>query len=232
VTVRRFSSEADWIAAALGEFRAAAAAALSEGKDSLSLCLAGGRSPEVVYRAMASESLSGLRVDLWLGDERAVPLGGEASNFGMIERSFSACAWEKPPRLHPWLLPPESGLSDPVLLDRAAREYAAALESALGPRPSFDLALLGLGADGHTMSLFPGSPALEAGEALAVAARAPVAPFDRLTLTLAALVGARRIAFLARGNDKAEAVALLESEDTSIPASRLAAERTVALYLA
>jgi 6-phosphogluconolactonase/glucosamine-6-phosphate isomerase/deaminase len=69
------------------------------------------------------------------------------------------------------------------------------------------------------------------GEAeLAARARAPVPPFDRLTLTLAALESSRRIVFLARGRDKAEAVRLLESEDPSIPASRLALPRTALLY--
>ncbi len=90
--------------------------------------------------------------------------------------------------------------SPPVAAEEYQREIAAAL--ARGP---FDLVLLGLGADGHTASLFPGWVALPG--ALAAAVEAPVEPRRRVTLTAAALRRCRRLLFLVAGRDKAVAVA-------------------------
>jgi 6-phosphogluconolactonase len=231
VTVLRFGSEAPWIEAALDELRRASDSALAAGRPSISLCLAGGATPKCVYRAMASMPLEGIAVDLWLGDERAVDPDDEASNGRMIEEAFSDCAWERAPRLHRWPIAIVHGRVDRSSLDEAGRGYAAELEAAMGPRPAFDLALLGLGADGHTMSLFPGSAALDEGSALAAVSTSPQPPIDRLTLTFAALRYARRVVFLAKGRDKAKAISLLEEGDPSIPASRLATPRALALYL-
>ena len=116
MVVRRFGIEAEWIAAAVDELRAAVAAATVQrmaadnagsatgaaGQGPPSLCLAGGLTPEVVYRAMAALPLVGLAVDLWLGDERVVPAGDGARNALMAARAFAACAWDPPPRLRPW----------------------------------------------------------------------------------------------------------------------------------
>ena len=97
-----------------------------------------------------------------------------------------------------------------------------------------DLALLGLGPDGHTASLFPGSPALEEREALAVSAPAGLAPWvDRVTMTVPMLSAARTVVFLVVGADKAEAArrAFLEEPSPATPASlvRSAEGRTFAV---
>jgi 6-phosphogluconolactonase len=226
MTVATFEGEDEWIDAALGEFRDVAGAALSSGGSSLALCLAGGRTPESVYRAMAALPLEGLAVDLWLGDERVVREGDPARNGLMVARAFSRCAWRPAPRLRAWPIAKAGGPAP-----SAAMEYADALAAALGPEPAFDLAFLGLGADGHTASLFPGSPALEERGSLAATSRAPVAPCDRVTLTLAALSAARRRVFLVRGRDKIDAIQRLEREDPSMPASALAGPGAIALYL-
>jgi 6-phosphogluconolactonase len=230
MVVRRFEDEASWVAAALDEFRAAAGDARAEGRSSLSLCLAGGSTPEVVYRAMAAMPLEGLAVDLWLGDERAVAPDDSARNGMMIGRAFADCVWTPAPALHLWpaLVP------SPAALARAAAEYEGELARSLGPEPAFDLALLGIGADGHTASLFPFSPLLNASfpsSTLAAPARSPVPPFDRLTLTLNALSGARRIAFLVRGEEKSDAVARIVRGDPDAPVSRLAGEGRTVLSL-
>ncbi len=88
---------------------------------------------------------------------------------------------------------------------------AAAYESVLGnyfsrPWPRFDLVLLGIGADGHTASLFPGSPVLAERERWVVAAQAPADPPRRLTLTFPVLNQAAQVHFLVAGAEKAEAV--------------------------
>jgi 6-phosphogluconolactonase len=222
MVIRRLGSEAEWIGAAVAELGEAVGRALAEGRRALALCLAGGATPEPVYRAMAALPLRGFEVDLWLGDERAVPEDDPARNGLMVARAFADCEWQPAPRLRPW--PPTGGGAG---LAAAAREYAAELVDSLGPAPAFDLAILGLGADGHAASLFPGSAALSEGELLAVATRAPVAPLDRLTLTYRALGASRSILFLVRGPGKLEALGRLEAADPALPATRLASRALV-----
>jgi 6-phosphogluconolactonase len=230
--VSTFSSELSWIEAALDELRAAAETARAEGRASLALCLAGGLTPERVYRSMAALPLGGSAAELWLGDERVVPAGDAARNGAMAARAFAGCAWDPLPRLRLW---PDAETEGEA--PAAAARYEAELLEALGNAPSFDLALMGLGADGHTASLFPGSPLLkEASDStgrtrLTAVARSPVPPFGRMTLTLGALKSARRRVFLVRGADKLPALRKLEAEDSSIPASLLAGPGALVLYL-
>lgn len=230
--VDAFSSEGAWIEAAIGELRDSASLARSEGRAALSLCLAGGLTPEPVYRAMAALPLDGPAVELWLGDERIVPADDPARNGVMAARAFSACAWDPSPRLRLW---PDAATEAAAL--SASDRYEAELRASLGSRPCFDLAFLGLGADGHTASLFPGSALLlddpHADEAprLSALARSPIAPFGRMTLTLDALRRARRRIFLVKGRDKLAALRRLADEDAGIPAARLAGPGALVLYL-
>jgi len=113
--------------------------------------------------------------------------------------------------------PPEDG----------ARRYAEVLRHVLGDAQSFDVTLLGMGVDGHTASLFPGSVALTASEDV-VAVQAPegVEPRHRITLTLAALSASRRVYFLVAGREKAHALGqVLRSStgDDVLPAARVSA---------
>jgi 6-phosphogluconolactonase len=107
----------------------------------------------------------------------------------------------------------------------AALAYRREMEEFFcGPVPRFDLVLLGLGHDGHTASLFPGSDALQATSDMAVAveARYEGRPAQRVTLTLPAINAARQALFLVSGEDKAEIVAqVLGSRRGSLPAERV-----------
>lgn len=181
--------------------------------------LAGGSTPRRAYELAAGLAPDWSRVDVWLGDERCVPPGDERSNLRLIQESLVAHL-ERRPSMHPV----------PTQLEpaAAATAYAASLRGT-----TLDLALLGIGPDGHTASLFPNAPSLGAAE-LAVAAEAGLEPFvDRVTLTIPTLSAAHVVAFLVSGAEKAGAAqrAFAEPPSPATPASlvRSAAGRTVAI---
>lgn len=173
------------------------------------LVLAGGATPRGLYEQLAAASggegiddasLDWSRVELFFGDERVVPPDDPASNYRMVRESLLDRLVRAPAQVHriEGELPPAA----------AAARYARRVGIALGSRiPRFDLVLLGLGTDGHTASLFPGSPALDERARPFVPARAPVAPHDRVTVTLPALRAAGEILFLVGGVAKATALA-------------------------
>jgi len=120
--------------------------------------------------------------------------------------------------------------------DRAAREYERDLREKFrigsGARPRFDLVWLGLGPDGHTASLFPGTAALDERVRLVVANAVPKMQTVRLTLTLPVLNAARRVAFLVEGDDKAGILArVLEGPAGSFPAQRIQPEDGEVVWL-
>jgi 6-phosphogluconolactonase len=167
------------------------------------LALAGGSTPRRCYELLAEEARAGRasleRWDVFLGDERVVPPGDAASNGRLLRETLVESGALPAERLH---LPFTAWDADEPLeaaAERAAARYALAVPDAL------DAMLLGLGADGHTASLFPGSPALEDRLHNVAVARAPVEPALRLTLTPLALAAARHVAVLATGPEKAEA---------------------------
>lgn len=155
------------------------------------LALAGGSTPAAAYRALAAIALPWGAVHLWYGDERCVPPDHPDSNHRMATAALlpaaAAATWHR-----------VRG-EDPDRLSAAA-DYAAALPAAL------DGMLLGVGPDGHTASLFPGSPALEAqGRAAVVFGDKP--PPWRISLTPPVFYAARRLLVLATGREKAAGVA-------------------------
>jgi 6-phosphogluconolactonase len=91
-------------------------------------------------------------------------------------------------------------------LDAAAADYSRLLEHECGAPPRLDLVLLGLGTDGHTASLFPGTTALDVTDSWATRGRAPEPPLDRLTLTLPVINAAAHVAFLVTGKTKTDAL--------------------------
>jgi 6-phosphogluconolactonase len=107
--------------------------------------------------------------------------------------------------------------------DAAASEYDFEIRRAMEHRtPAFDLTLLGMGPEGHTASLFPGSPALEERQRLAVHVQVPASPPDRVTMTPPSLASTRQILFLVTGADKADAVAAVFQANSDLPAAVVA----------
>jgi 6-phosphogluconolactonase len=166
------------------------------------LALAGGSTPEKTYAVLAADPgrLDWSKALLFLGDERMVPPDDPRSNFGLAKRTLL----DRVP----------AATAFPVPTDRpdAAAAYAAVLSAAFGvpvdgPPPRFDLILLGLGDDGHTASLFPGKPALDATAWTAASPPGDLPPpVDRVTLTFPVLNAAREVLFLVTGGKKADVV--------------------------
>jgi len=183
------------------------------------LALAGGATPRRTYELLGPLVGDWDGIQLWFGDERAVPPEDPRSNYRMVRESLLSGARIPPEQVHRIRgeLPPAE----------AAEAYAAELRrhvaSGADGIPVLDVALLGLGEDGHTASLFPGDPLIEARGLLCRAVRAPVPPRDRVTLTLDVLCAARCVLLLAIGAGKARAVrAVLCGPDPRVPASLLA----------
>jgi 6-phosphogluconolactonase len=166
----------------------------------VSVALAGGSTPRRCYELLAlaarQQRASLAAWDVYLGDERVVPPDDAGSNGRMLRETLVDSGALPAERLHrvieAW---------DPA----EAPETAASRYAALLP-PAFDVLLLGLGTDGHTASLFPGSPALDERDLAVVVVQAPVAPRLRVTLTPPVLAAARHVAVLTSGAEKAPAV--------------------------
>jgi 6-phosphogluconolactonase len=243
-----FESEAAWIAASVEEVEGLVDEALAErrigmriGRPRLRLCLAGGSTPEPIYRALARRPFSGAELELWPGDERQVASDNPARNGRMIELAFKGAAWRFPPRLRLWpgqpgflAAPAPDGEFTPdeqfAAAERLCAEHEATLRFEMGDDPVFDLALLGLGPDGHTASLFPGQAILAEKKRLCAASFAPVEPLIRMSFTYPLLSRTRKIRFLVRGADKERIVRRLAADDPALPAARIEAADQAILY--
>ncbi len=170
--------------------------------------LPGGSVAERLFPSLARLDLPWRQVHAFFGDERAVPPDHPDSNVGLARRLWLDAV---PAVVHPM---PTGGD-----LEVAAAAYATDLRATLGDPPRLDLALLGMGPDGHVCSLFPGRPL--PGGLVAVVRDSPKPPPVRLTLTMAALAGARAIWVVAFGASKAAAVRDAVAErDSALPVAR------------
>lgn len=186
---------ADAVALAIGAAERIARVLGDAPGERVSLGLAGGSTPAATYRQLRDIPTRWDRVDAWLADERWVPHNHSDSNGQMaagllldhVDVRFHR------PRWAPWLEPAES-----------AAHYEATLRSIHQPNVGPDLVLLGIGTDGHTASLFPGTRALAEGRRWFVANEVPHLDNARLTCTLPFLQKAQRVFFLVAGSEKAD----------------------------
>jgi 6-phosphogluconolactonase len=199
-------------------FRGAAAEAIAA-RGRFAVALSGGRTPNDLYRRLASDPAGAVdwnRVHLFWGDERCVPPDDPQSNYGTAMKAFAGAAIPSANvhRVPAEIEPPETGAA------RYAAELATFFAAGAGAPLAFDLVLLGLGPDGHTASLFPGSAALTETARTVVANWAPSQQAFRVTLTYPVLNAARQVLFLVTGSEKADIVArLLGDGDASLPAA-------------
>ena len=168
-----------------------------------SLVLSGGNTPRTLYGLLASRfraQIPWAHVHVFWGDERYVPPGDGRSNYRMAKDTLLDHVPCPVANVHPM----PTHFSDP---DVAARDYEATLRSYFsGAPPAFNIVLLGLGPEGHTASLFPGSPALAEATRWVLAVTAPADPPVRLTLTFPLLNRAANAYFLVTGSNKAPAL--------------------------
>jgi 6-phosphogluconolactonase len=233
--VRRFAeaqamTEAAW--ALVTELAQDAVAA----RGRFSLALSGGTTPLPLYAAMAARGI-GIHLDdalFFFGDERLVARESPDSTYGAVGPVlFNRAAI---PAANIWPMPVHL-----VPAEAAAAAYETQVRTALGRPgeavPRFDLILLGLGPDGHTASLFPGSPVLGETDRLVAAAPPPTTAkpaVARLTFTLPLLNAARRVLFLvaAKSKEQALAKALDGPADPAVPASLVRPEHGVEWFVA
>jgi 6-phosphogluconolactonase len=229
--VRTFS-DLDTLSSAAADEIVAIARASVAARGRFTMALAGGNTPRRTYELLATrhrDAIDWARTDIVFGDERFVAADDARSNYKMAHEALLSRVPVPPERVH--AVP-----TDAATPDGAAVAYDQTLTVLAGgsPEPTVDLVLLGVGPDGHTASLFPGSPALEerARYAVAVAAPTSVQPaVPRVTATLPFLNGARTAMFLITGADKQPVIAEILSGAESArryPAAMVASrERTI-----
>jgi 6-phosphogluconolactonase len=182
------------------------------------MVLTGGSTPRSAYEGAAKLLDDWSAADIWMSDERCVPAHHEHSNFGMLKQALLDRVEGRQPAVH--RMEGEAGPREgAVRYEEELRRSGFAGERV----PVFDLMLLGLGADAHVCSLFPGDAALGERERWVVGVETPGMPplVSRITLTLPVVNAAREVVFLVSGEDKAEAVvrALSGAPDPGAPAS-------------
>ena len=181
--------------------------------------LSGGSGPRAAYERVAVLRPDWSGIELWWIDERCVPPDDADSNYRMIRESLLDRLVQPPAVVH--------RVRGELQPEEAAAEYDAALEGV-----SLSFALMGIGPDGHTASLFPNAPALEETERRAVAVEAGLEPFvPRVTMTRPVLAAAETMLYLVTGAAKEDAVARAfgGKPDPATPASLVRGRRTIAI---
>src|SRR5213594_4596109 len=211
----------DALAATAARLIADTAADAIDARGRFMWALAGGETPRSTYAKLAlppfRERVDWHRTWVFFGDERAVPPDHPDSNYQMAHETLLS----KVPIPAAQVLRIRGEAGD---LEVGVAEYARALTDLFGTRrgelPRVDLVLLGMGVDGHTASLFPGSPVVrEVFRAVAAVHVAAASIPQRLTLTLPVLNAAARVVFLVAGAEKAKAVKAVLGEHTTLPAA-------------
>ena len=178
-----------------------------------SIALSGGTTARRSYELLAVAEIDWTGVEIFFGDERWVPVDHPESNEGMARKAFID-------KVTPRAVHSMRGAGETI--EEAADAYDALLRRD-GP---VGLVHLGLGPDGHTASLFPGSPALAERERLVVATGDDVHPHPRLTFTFPAINQSPLAVFTVAGEEKRDALARVKAGE-DVPAARVAAARVV-----
>jgi 6-phosphogluconolactonase len=180
------------------------------------IALSGGSTPRAAYQHLAARCPPWARVEFFFGDERIVPPDAEGSNYKMANAALLDRLPLDPGQVH--RIPGELSPDEAAAL--AEEDLRASVPGE--PYPELDLILLGIGPDGHTASLFPGSPELEETRRLMVPVHRPEMPQPwRVSMTMPVLNAGKRVLVVAGGAEKAPVVPRAIAGDPDIPAGRL-----------
>ena len=222
---RYVHADLEQLSAAVAERWIALSAAAIDARGLFHVALSGGSTPKSLYRLLAETAyrsrIDWSRTRLYFGDERAVPPDHVDSNFRMVRETLLAHVPPAADRIVPMT-------ADPASIATDAARYAATLRERIpldaAGMPVFDLILLGMGPDGHTCSLFPGTPILQELSQPVAAVRVERLRSWRLSLTFPVLDAARQLLFLVAGPDKAtmlHRVCRAPQPDAPVPVERI-----------
>ena len=197
------------------------------------VALTGGNTPRELYRLLATDEyakqIDWSATQIYLGDERYVPHDHPDSNFGMATATLLAHVPIPASQIYP--MPTQAAAIE------CADEYAQTLQRTVAVNtagiPVFDLILLGMGEDGHTASLFPGTDALDVHDRICAAVYLPHLAAWRLTLTYPVITAARQRIIMLTGNNKATILAqvLADKIANDLPMQRVALAAPTTWYL-
>jgi len=228
--IRILENREELFQAAASEFSTAARQTARE-TGRFTVALSGGSTPRGLYSLLSSSSVKEIPWDktwIFFGDERHVPADQPDSNYRMANRALLSRV--PLPAEHVFRIPAEQKDANLAaeLYEKTLKKFFQ-LQSDEFPR--FDLILLGMGSDGHTASLFPGSSALQESRRMVVANWVEKFKTHRITLTYPALNHAARVIFLISGKDKADAAHEILDSHTDLPAARVQPDKGSLLWL-
>ncbi|XP_068096795.1 GDH/6PGL endoplasmic bifunctional protein [Hyperolius riggenbachi] len=178
------------------------------------LALSGGSSPIALFQRLSKHhyGFPWKHTHIWLVDERCVPLTDIDSNFGNLERHLLQHVRLPYTNIHP--MPVHRNQRLCAEEDTGTKAYSLEI-SALISNSSFDLVLLGLGNDGHTASIFPGSQNGITGDEMVIFTKSPMKPYDRMSLSLSLINKARKVAVLVLGKWKHDILTLISRAENN-----------------
>lgn len=188
-------------------------AALVAAEAPTSIALSGGTTARQCYELLATADVDWRGVDVWFGDERFVPIHDPESNEGMARVTFLD-------EVEPRSIHSMYGAGDSI------EAAAAAYEDALRDAPPISLVHLGMGPDGHTASLFPGSAGLDVNDRLVIPAGDDLHPHPRLTFTFPQLSRCELAVITVAGAEKHDALQRVRTGE-DLPVARVRAGRVV-----
>ena len=181
------------------------------------VALCGGTTPGQLYRRLAdpplAEKVAWDKVQIFFGDERDVPQDHVENNYRLVTKTLLDHVPIPLAHVHPMPADCRDLTAAAEQYENLIRRLVPAGETDL---PVFDLILLGMGADGHTASLYPDTPALAERNRLVAAQFVPVIGRNRMTFTFPLINAARNVIFFVTGADKAQAVAAVLSDDDQL----------------
>jgi 6-phosphogluconolactonase len=210
--LREFADD-ELLAQSAAAFVAVRARQAVANKGNFTFAVSGGKTPWAMFNELSAYHMPWAHTVIYQVDERVAPEGDPDRNLTNLIASLVNA------QSQPLIMPMPVNVED---LEAGAREYGATLPAKI------DMVHLGLGPDGHTASLIPGDPVLDVTDRM-VAITEPYQGHRRMTLTYPALERAEQILWLVAGEDKREPLSKLLNGDTSIPAGRVAAMRSLVM---